>query len=126
MHESRNAHVESAVTVTACRLRERGAKEAFPDAGGSMHDDVLFGLDPLAGCERTQHGRIEPASRIRRYFLKVGGDGKLGLLDSTSNAPIVSLEPLSIDEHAELVLEAEVVALRRVEHLSQRLSHGGQ
>ena len=119
LDESRHAYEEGSQAVAARSLSKRGAEIALADAGGANDDDVLLGARPPAGRELADEGLLEAACGVDGYVFEDGAAGaELGLLQSSRQATVVSVVPLAVDEHADLLLKRESVAGSRREDLA--------
>jgi hypothetical protein len=84
------------------------------------------GTDPLTKAEAPQDRLVDAARGIERDFLQTRAAGKPGLLESSGDPAVVTLGPLSVDQHSEALLESELVAGWTLQDLTERLRHRGQ
>ena len=56
-----DALIEDGAVVTASLVPERAGEPAFADAGGARENEIVMGVNPVAGPQLLEHGAVEPS-----------------------------------------------------------------
>jgi hypothetical protein len=93
--------VEYGTVIPACLVAERAGQPRFPKACFAAEDDVVVGVDPIAGDKALEQRPVEIADNAVVDILDGGLVPQLGVSQPRGQALVVAVAALAVEQQAE-------------------------
>src|SRR5215203_1291396 len=114
-----DALIEDGAVVATGLVAERAGEPRFADPGGAFDDQVLRGIDPVAGDESLEQRSIEAARSAIVDVLDGGALAKLRMAQPGGELPIGAFGGLAVEQEREPLGVAEAGGTLVVLHLGE-------
>src|SRR5260370_14922374 len=121
-----HALIENGSVVATGFVAECAGEPGFADAGGAFDDEVLWGVDPVAGDEPLEQRSIEAARSTVDDVLNCGALAQPGMAQPGGELPVGSLGGLAIEQQGQPLGVAEACGAGGVLQFPEGAGHAGQ
>ena len=125
--EYRLAGIEGCVALADSLLGEGTGQKGLAHTAGAKQDEILMSGDPVAGGQGTDEGSIQSSGRTVVDILEASlAVLEMGVFQAPGLDLVLSPEPVSINQPADTLLEAENGGVGIFELLGESLGQAGQ
>jgi len=123
LEQARQPDVVGLEAHPASSVCQRAGEIGFTHPSGTSDDDVLGIGNPFALSQVEDDGLIETAWSFEVDIFGTGIDFESGDLEETLQASVLLPSPLTIDDEGDSFLEGQILGVRLLDQLFERIGH---
>ena len=121
-----DALIEDGAVVATGLVAEGAGEPRFADPGGTFDDEIVRGVDPIAGDQPLEQGSIEITRRAPVDILDGGALTELGMTQPGGELAVGALGGLAVEQQGEPLGVAEAGGALVALQLGEGAGHAGE